>query len=147
MTLITPDTAIVLLEKELTSVMIGGFYEVYNGLGYGFLENNYRNALALEYQARGLSVAREVGVAVRYKGHLVGRYRADMIVEGKVLVEVKCSVALSPPDHKQVANYLRATGVPIALLFHFGPKPAFHRSILSNTQQIPSKSASSESSE
>jgi GxxExxY protein len=144
MTLIAPTSNSGLIEEKLTSTMIGGFYDVYNGLGYGYLESNYANALELEFKSRGLSVAREIGVAVVYKGETVGRYRADMIVNGKVLVEVKSAAALSIADHKQVSNYLRATGLPIALLFHFGPKPAFHRTIQTRTEKIPfERSASS----
>ena len=78
-----------LLERELTRSIIGGFYEVYNGLGFGFLEHIYVLGMERELRARGHHVGRETLVRVHYKGAPLGTQRLDMIVDGKVVVEVK----------------------------------------------------------
>lgn len=100
---------------------------MYNALGYGFLEHVYSNALSLELRMRGLRVEREVPVEVQYHGQAVGHYRMDMVVEGRVIIEIKSSIALCEADRRQLFNYLRASRVALGLLLHFGPKPAFKR--------------------
>ncbi len=124
-----PDTdgAGQLLEGELTGAIIGAFYETYNILGYGFLETVYRNALALELRDRGLRVQQELRVRVFYKGHRVGWYRLDLMVEDRVSVELKAAKALTSADLPQLLNYLTATTSDVGLLLHYGPRPAFHR--------------------
>lgn len=102
---------------------------MYNTLGYGFLENVYRNALAVELEKRGLKVAREVPVQVFYRGVVVGHYRMDIVVEGHILIEVKATDFLSGTEKPQLFNYLRASKLAVGLLLHFGPKPAYHRLI------------------
>ena len=118
-----------LLFKDLTYEIIGAFYDVYNALGYGFLESVYRNALVLELQRRDIHVAQEVATEVHYLGKVVGLYRMDLVVEGKILIEVKSSAALSQSDRRQLFNYLRASKLAVGLLLHFGPKPVHHRLI------------------
>jgi GxxExxY protein len=113
--------------EELTYAIIGAFYAVYNVLGYGFLESVYRNALVVELRRRGLQVHHEVPVEVFYLGESVGFFRMDIVVEGKVLLEVKSSAALGDSNPRQVFNYLRASKLPVALLLHFGPKPSYKR--------------------
>jgi GxxExxY protein len=116
-----------LLERELTGEIIGAFYECYNQLGFGFLESVYRRALATECRERGLRVAEEYPVEVVYKGVSVGAFRMDLLVGGRVVVEVKASTFLGPTDKRQLLNYLRATNLEVGLLLHFGPEPTFHR--------------------
>ena len=118
-----------LLFADLTFEIIGAFFAVYNTLGYGFLESVYRNALVLELQRRGLRVEQEVATEVLYLGKVVGLYRMDLVVEGKVLIEVKSSMSLAASDRKQLFNYLRASRLAIGLLLHFGPKPTHQRLI------------------
>jgi GxxExxY protein len=118
-----------LLEGALTEQIIGGFYSVYNDFGFGLLESNYTNALAVELRLRGLEVAREVPIEVVYRGVPVGFYKYDMIVNGRVLVEVKSAKLLSPADERQVQNYLKASKILVGLLLHFGPSPRFYRFI------------------
>jgi GxxExxY protein len=122
------------IEKELSYEIVGAFYTVYNVLGYGFLERVYANALALELQMRNLKVQREVPVEVFYEGQRVGFYRMDMLVEGRVLIEVKSSAAVGETDNRQLFNYLRASQLPLALLLHFGPKPQFKRFVWTGKQ-------------
>ena len=121
-----------LFEEALTRQIIGAFYDVYNALGYGFLESVYKSALAREITERGLHVVREAGAEVRYKGALVGEFRADLLVESRVVVELKSCRKLDSAHPAQLMNYLRATDLELGLLLHFGPRPAFQRFIATN---------------
>ena len=114
-------------DTTLVRRVIGAFYEVYNTLGYGFLEAVYARALERELRARGLRVAREALIEVRYKGAVVGVFRADLLVEQCLVVELKATAALSRADTAQVLNYLRGSGLSAGLLLHFGPEPVFRR--------------------
>jgi GxxExxY protein len=116
-----------LLEHQTTEQIIGAFFKVYRYFGFGFLESNYANAMEVELNRRGLRVAREVPVQVMYYGVAVGTYRFDMLVSGRVLVEVKAAERLSLTDERQLLNYLRATNMEVGLLLHFGPEPVFKR--------------------
>lgn len=114
-------------ERELTQQIIGAFFNVYNTLGYGFLESVYHRALAHELRKRGLSVELEFLCEVKYDDVLVGHFRCDMAVEHRVIVENKAAVRLSEADHNQTLNYVRAAKFKAGLLLHFGPRPAIHR--------------------
>jgi GxxExxY protein len=118
-----------LIEKELTRSAIGAFFEVYNTLGYGFLEHVYVRALEIELRNRGHRVVREVGVRIMYKGEELAYQRLDMIVDDKLVIETKSTYELHKGAKRQVFNYLRATNLAVGLLFHFGPEPKFYRSI------------------
>ncbi len=135
-----------LIEERLTGSVIGAFYEVYNGLGFGFLEFLYVRALELELLERGHCVAREVSVQVRYKGALLGTQRLDMIVDDRLVVETKSTHALHSSASRQLYNYLRATNLEVGLLLHFGPKPAFYRAISRHTRSKSGASVQSEAS-
>ena len=115
--------------EQLTRSVIGAFYEVYNTLGFGFLESNYVGALALELRRRGHIVDLEVQVTVSYKDVEVGWNRLDMIVDGILVVEVKSTQDLHSSARRQLLNYLRATRLELGLLLHFGPKARFYRLI------------------
>ena len=115
-----------LIEPDLTHSVIGAFYEVYNTLGYGFLEHIYVRAMERELRSRGHDVGREVGVRITYKGEELGIQRLDMIVDGVLVVEIKSTHRLSPEAPRQVYNYLKASSLPIGLLLHFGPEPRFY---------------------
>ena len=117
-----------LLEGEVTGQIIGAFYECYNTLGFGFLETVYRRAITIELRRKALRYAEEVPIEVAYRGVAVGIYRADLIVEDRVVVEIKATSVLGPSDKRQLLNYLRATRIKVGLLLHFGPdKPTFIR--------------------
>ncbi len=122
-----------LIDRELTESVIGAFYEVYNELRYGLLENLYNEALARELAKRGRRVAREVRVQVYYKGEPIGLLRIDMIVDERLVVEVKSTHDLSKSSHRQVLSYLRGSRLQLALLLHFGPEAKFYR-IISSTR-------------
>jgi GxxExxY protein len=126
-----------LVEREITRSIIGAFFEVYNTLGFGFLEYHYVMALERELIARGHRVDREVCVTVWYKGEELGQHRLDMIVDGKVVVETKSTYVLPRCAQRQVLNYLRATTLEVGLLLHFGPEAKFYRCVCRHTRVHP----------
>lgn len=134
-------SGISLLDERLTGSIIKAFYEVYNTLGYGFLEAVYVMALERELRARGHEVLREVRVRVTYKGQDLTVQRIDMLVDRRVLVEIKSTHELPGITRRQVLNYLKATNLEVALLLHFGPNPRFYRLISSNSRIDPRASA------
>ena len=121
--------------KELTERIIGAFYDVYNDLGYGFLESVYHNAIFYELRKRSLRVEREVAVPVRYQGILVGEFRADLVVEGAIVLELKAASQLERAHEAQLLNYLKATDCEIGLLLNFGPRAVFRRLIFDNPRK------------
>jgi GxxExxY protein len=122
-------------QEELTEKIICCFYHVYNILGCGFLEKVYENALYQELQASGLSVSQQVPVQVEYKNEIVGDYCSDLLIEDKVIVEIKAHKALRFEHEAQLLNYLKATQVEIGLLLNFGPEPEVKRRAFSNKRK------------
>lgn len=120
---------------DVTERIIGAFYEVYNGLGNGFLEAVYESALALELEERGLVVRRQIPLAVHYKGRLVGQYVADLVVNDAVIVELKAVHRIDGAHEAQLINYLRATEIEVGLLLNFGAKPEFRRLVFANSRK------------
>ena len=116
-----------------TNEIIGAFYAVYNELRYGFLESVYASALEIEFLERRISYVREHSLEVRYKGRIVGMYRADFLVDARVIVEVKASRCLVDADKRQLLHYLRGTNQGTGLLLHFGPEASFHRMMFSRS--------------
>jgi GxxExxY protein len=124
-----------LVDERLTHSIIGAFYDVYNALGFGFLEHLYVTALERELLRREHDVAREVSVHVMYKGEELGTQRLDMIVDRKVVIEVKSTFELHRSAERQLYNYLRATNLQLGFLFYFGPKPQFYRVLCRNAHR------------
>ena len=104
---------------SITEQMLGAVFEVSNTLGGGFLEKVYERALLRELELRGLSVQAQAALPVLYKGQCVGDYYADIVVEGAVLVELKCVERLQNEHVAQCLNYLRASGLKVCLLVNF----------------------------
>jgi GxxExxY protein len=123
------------LHSDITDISSGAFYRVYNGMGFGFLEIVYRNALAKELTKAGVSFEREVPIDAWYDGEKMGHFKADFLVEGRVILEVKASQSLTEADTKQLLNYLRGSSVEVGLLLHFGPKPTVKRLIYTNDRK------------
>lgn len=121
-----------LIEEALAYSVIGAFFEVYNELGFGFLEHLYVLALERELIARGHRVRREVWVDVMYKGSVLGRQRLDMVVDDKLVIEAKSTYELRKEDPRKLYNYLHATKLEVGLLLHFGPEAKFYRLISRN---------------
>lgn len=111
-----------LLHGALTGEIIAGFFDVYNDLRWGFLESVYAGALAIELQDRGIPFRREVKLDVWYKSRIAGVFRADFLVDERVVLELKAMVAVGEPDKRQLLNYLRVTGIRVGLLLNFGPE-------------------------
>jgi GxxExxY protein len=114
-----PDTTVM---DELSGRVIGAAMRVHSTLGPGFNESVYQNALALEMALDGIPFDREVKLEVRYRGELVGQYRADIVVVGVLILELKAVQAILPEHEVQVVNYLAATGLEQALLLNFGTR-------------------------
>jgi GxxExxY protein len=121
--------------KELTHLIIKGFYEVYTELGGGFLESVYENAMTLVLQQQGLQVETQKEIAVYFRGSIIGNFRADMIVEEKVLLEFKAVRCLEPVHEAQLLNYLKATTIEVGLLMNFGNEPTFKRLVYNKQQK------------
>lgn len=119
-----------LVHGDTTREVIGAFYEIYRRLGYGYCEAVYQRALPIELTIRGLRAEREVPLTVHYRGEIVGEYRADLIVDGKVIVETKVGDRIIQAHEMQLLNYLSATGIRVGLVLNFGPRPTFRRLLL-----------------
>ena len=120
-----------LLHESITGSIIGAFYEVYKQLGFGFLEHIYILALDEELRARGHHVARQFAVEVMYKDRVLAVQRLDMVVDERIIVEVKSTKSVHESAARQVLNYLRASRLDVGLLLHFGPRASFFRLISS----------------
>lgn len=120
---------------ELTKQIIGVFYDVYNELGFGFLESVYRNSFRLALIDKGLSVQEEVSTPVYFRGQRVGDFKTDLIVNKIILLELKTAESLAPAHEAQVLTYLRATALELSLLFNFGPRPQVPRLLFDNERK------------
>lgn len=124
-----------LMYAELTGKMIGVFYDVYNELGYGFLESIYEESLLIALRDVSLATDRQVPVPVWFRDHKVGDHRADLLVEGCVLLELKSARLLEPIHEAQLLHYLKATEIEVGLLLNFGPRPQFRRLVFDNARK------------
>jgi GxxExxY protein len=121
--------------SEITDTIIGVFYDVYNDLGFGFLESVYRNSLRIALLEKGIAVEQEVPVSVLFRGSNVGDFRADLVVNSVILLELKTAEAIVAAHESQVINYLRATSLELGLILNFGPKPQVRRLLLDNVRK------------
>jgi GxxExxY protein len=117
---------------ELTEKIIKLFYRVYNTLGYGFLEKVYENAMMIEFRIEEIPAISQYPIEVTYQGEIVGEYYADIMVDDKVVVEIKATRTLAIEHEAQILNYLRATDIEVGLLLNFGPKPEIKRKVFDN---------------
>ena len=124
-----------LLHEKLSNRVIKCFYNVYNTLGYGFLERVYENALMIELAKNGLIAEKQRPVTVYYENQIVGEYFADIIVEESIILELKAADFLIEEHEFQLINYLKATDVEIGLLLNFGKNPEFKRKIFTNDRK------------
>ena len=108
---------------------------MHNTLGVGFLEKIYARALGLELRAKGIYCEREVPYQVRYRDVIIGDDLADLVVDGRVLVELKAAAGIDPAHEAQTLNYLRVSGLKVGLLLNFGLKPEFKRLIFDNPRK------------
>lgn len=124
-----------MLYPEITDEIIRSFYNVYKILGYGFLEKVYENSMIIDLLRRKRYVEKQVPIDVHFDGHRVGKYFADLLVDRKVIVEIKAVEYLIPEHELQLINYLKATDIEVGLLLNFGPKPQFTRKVFSNSRK------------
>jgi GxxExxY protein len=115
---------------ELTSQIIKCAYAVHQNIGFGFLENVYQNALMIELAKAGLRFEKEKGIQIRYDGQVIGDYIADIVVEDKIILELKSVKEINPAHEAQLVNYLKATGMEVGLLINFGDQVRIKRKIL-----------------
>ena len=117
---------------EITEKIIKAFYNVYNKLGFGFLEKVYEHAILIELRKMGVEVVNQYMIKVFYDRIEVGNYFADLFVENSVIVEIKAAEGLIEEHEAQLVNYLKATNIEVGLLLNFGKKPSFKRKVFSN---------------
>ena len=117
---------------ELTEKIIKIFYKVYNNLGYGFLEKVYENAMMLDLKKENIPAVSQYAIKVFYEDEIVGEYFADILVDNKVIVEIKAARNLALESEAQLLNYLKATDKEVGLLLNFGPKPEIKRKVFDN---------------
>jgi GxxExxY protein len=120
-----------MLYEDITSEIIKIFYKVNNTLGYGFLEKVYENAIIIELKKAGIKIKQQENIKVFYEGEEVGNYYADIIVEDKIILELKCCENLRDEHRNQLINYLKATNMEVGLLLNFGKNSEFKRVIFS----------------
>ena len=117
-------------EAQLTQKILAAAFKVLNALGCGFLEKVYENALLLELRRSGIRTEQQKGFHVLYDGAIVGEYQADLVVDGRVIVECKAASTLDSIHEAQLLNYLKAVGIRVGLLLNFGrPRLQYRRFI------------------
>lgn len=119
----------------VTDKIIHLFYKVYNNLGYGFLEKVYENAMVIELRKEDLPVIPQSPIKVYYDEQIIGEYYADLLVDNKVIVEIKAARMLALEHEAQLLNYLKATDIEVGLLLNFGPQPEIKRKVFDNNNK------------
>lgn len=130
--------------SKITGEILKAYYNVYNALGYGFLEKVYENAMFIELHNTSLKIEKQKPISVYYDEQEVGEYFADLLVEDQVIIELKSAEAIRKEHEFQLINYLRATGLEVGLLLNFGKRPEFKRKVF--TYKNPARSVQSASS-
>jgi GxxExxY protein len=120
---------------ELTEKVIGIFYDIYNELGFGFLESVYEEAMAIAFKEREIQFQRQVAIPVWFHDQRIGSYDADLVVGGVVLLELKACKNLEPSHQAQLLHYLRSTEIEVGLLLNFGPRPQVRRLAFENERK------------
>ena len=123
-----------MLHQDLTAKALEACFEVIRELGAGFLESVYEKALLIALQQKGLSAKAQFPLSVMFRGKSVGEFYADILLEGKVIIELKAVRALTPEHQAQLINYLNATGIDVGLLVNFGQPRLEYKRLHRNTQ-------------
>ena len=121
---------------DLTEIILGVFFDVYRELGYGFVEAVYREAMSIALGEVGVPVETEYPLDAYFRGRRVGHFRADLLVGGRVLLELKATPRLEPAHAAQLLGYLRCSVIEVGLLLNFGPRPQTRRLIFSNNKKV-----------
>lgn len=126
------------MSQKLSQQVIGCAMSVSRSLGHGFLERVYESALAIELDQAGIDFERQKSVAVRYRTQVVGEYVCDFVIDGRLLLELKAIAAINDAHVAQVMNYLKATGLTVALLLNFGtPRLGVRRIVYNHDDRLP----------
>lgn len=128
--------------SDITEKIIGEAYKVYNTLSFGFLEKVYENALCKKLGQAGLKVEQQYPINVYFEEEIIGQYFADLLVEDKIIVELKACDVMLPVFEVQLINYLKATGKEVGLLINFGNKLDVKRKVFSANHKVHKQSAS-----
>ena len=120
------------IHSDLTERVNGAFFSAYTSIGFGYPENICRNALTVELQHLCIPFSREVPIEVVHRGVPLGLFRIDLIIDNRIVVELKASQRLTDADRRQIRSYLKATSYDVGLLLNFGPKPEHERHIYTN---------------
>lgn len=123
------------MHKEISKPILKIFYDVYNELGYGFLEKVYQNAMYFELKAQGYKVEAQKQIKVYFRNQLVGEFYADLLIEDKIIVELKACEYLISSHIAQLINYLKSTQIEVGLLLNFGETPDFKRLVYTNNRK------------
>lgn len=121
-----------MLHEKQTEQIIGCFFQVYNDLGYGFLEKVYENALSHTLKKQGFDVQQQKPISVWYDDTLVGEYFTDLLVNDQIIIELKAVNEIGIAHEAQLVNYLKATECEVGLILNFGPKAEFKRKVKTN---------------
>jgi GxxExxY protein len=121
-----------IVEKDLSFKIMQAAFEVHNQLGPGFLESLYEEAMALELGTQGINVERQKQVIVRYKGQMIGKHVLDTVADGKVILEYKAVSTLAPIHEQQALSYIKATGLPLAIVINFGAPRVQYRRVVNS---------------
>lgn len=124
-----------LLHKEISKPILQVFYDVYNHLGYGFLEKVYQNAMYFELKSQGYKVEAQKQIKVYFKNQLVGEFYADLLIEDTIIVELKACEYLISSHVAQLMNYLKAIQIEVGLVLNFGETPDFKRLVYTNNRK------------
>lgn len=124
-----------LLHRNVSDVIIKSFYNLYNELGFGFLESVYENALYYELCSNGLQPQKQVALDVYFKDQRVGEFKADLLIDEVIIIELKTEETLTRIHEAQLLNYLKATNIEVGLLLNFGKEPAFKRLVFKNNRK------------
>ncbi len=125
-----------MLHQEITDKIIGCSFDVINELGSGFLESVYEKALVVVLQEKGFKVVSQAPISVKFRGQVVGEFFADILVENKVVVELKAVKKIAPEHLAQVINYLKATGFETGLLINFGCQKLEYRRLNNKMEKL-----------
>jgi GxxExxY protein len=120
---------------DLTDRVVGVFYDVYGELGYGFLESVYRTAMTMALREAGLRVTPEIKLQAQFRRQPIGWFRADLLIEDVVLIELKATREIDSTHIAQLLNYLRCTALETGLILNFGPRPQIRRLIFTNDRK------------
>lgn len=124
-----------LKHSEVTNLIIKAYYQVYNKLGYGFMEKIYHRAMILELQNYLTDVVSQKNLKVYYEGVEIGNYYADLVVNGCVIVELKAVGTITTEHEVQLVNYLKASNIEVGIILNFGPEPEFKRRVFTNDKK------------